>query len=216
MAFPRPYFLEVYIIRVFAGAYIMSLHMYYLVRCIWLFRANRSGHRWFMVYEWVLKTEFQGRRTPHWHIAALVVCIGPLRLLAGRTAKGGVCIAVVSTFVRFLSIRFRCEIDVQVGNGRLNYINGYVGKDHDSVDAGLGEYVQRGNTPAWLAAYRLLSKSTPGLPEVAIRMQQLSEFERSYSHVLGHGDLGGSQRQLLHKDVWLLSAGAVALGVSRW
>ena len=59
-----------------------------------------------------------------------------------------------------------------------------LGKDHDSVDVGLGEYVQRGNTPAWLAAYRLLSKSTPGLPEVAIRMQQLSEFERSYSHVL--------------------------------
>ena len=37
---------------------------------------------------------------------------------------------------------------------------------------------------SWLAAYRLLSKSTPCLPEVAIRMAQLSEFERSYSNVL--------------------------------
>ena len=29
---------------------------------------------------------------------------------------------------------FHCEIDVQIGNGRLNYINGYVSKDHDAVD----------------------------------------------------------------------------------
>lgn len=38
--------------------------------------------------------------------------------------------------------------------------------------------------PSWLAAYRLLCKCTPGLPEVAIRMHDLSELERSYSHVL--------------------------------
>ena len=68
--------------------------------------------------------------------------------------------------------------------GRLNYINGYVAKDHDAVDVGLGEYVQKGATAPWLASYRLLSKSTPCLPEVAIRMSQLSEFERSYAHVL--------------------------------
>ena len=60
--------------------------------------------------------------------------------------------------------------DVQVGNGRLNYINGYVSKDHDAVDVGLGEYVQKGATSSWLAAYRLLSKGSPCIPEVAIRM----------------------------------------------
>ena len=38
--------------------------------------------------------------------------------------------------------------------------------------------------PPWLATYRLLSKTSPCIPEVAIRMAQLSEFERSYSHVL--------------------------------
>ena len=36
----------------------------------------------------------------------------------------------------------------------------------------------------WLATYRLLCKSAPCLPEVAIRMAQLPEFERSYTHVL--------------------------------
>ena len=57
-------------------------------------------------------------------------------------------------------------------------------KDHDAVDVGLGEYVQKNATKPWLAAYRLLSKTAPCIPEVAIRMAQLSEMERSYSHVL--------------------------------
>ena len=48
----------------------------------------------------------------------------------------------------------------------------------------MGEYVQRGAHSAWLATYRLLSKSSPSIPECAIRMAQLSEFERSYTHVL--------------------------------
>ena len=73
---------------------------------------------------------------------------------------------------------------MQIGNGRINYINGYVSKDHDSVDVGLGEYIQKDSCSPWLATYRLLSKSSPGLPEVAIRMASLSEFDRSYSHVL--------------------------------
>ena len=177
--FPRPYFLRQYLNCVFAGAYIMALHMYYLVRCVWFFLANRFGHQYFIVYEWVMKTEYQGRGTPHWHIAGWIVCAFIMRLLAGRTGT-----AIVSLFVCFLEKVFQCEIDVQVGNGRLNYINGYIAKDHDAIDVGLGEYVQKESTASWLAAYRLLSKSTPCIPEVAIRMAQLSEFERSYTHVL--------------------------------
>ena len=177
--FPRPYFLEPYVDCVFAGSYLMALHMYYLVRCVWNFLANRWGCRWFIVYEYVVKTEYQGRGTPHWHIACWVVCFTLLRFLAGNTGK-----RIISAFVKFLQLVFMCEIDVQVGNGRLNYINQYVAKDHDAVDVGLGEYVQSGSTAPWLATYRLLSKSTPCIPEVAIRMASLPEFERSYSHVL--------------------------------
>ena len=66
----------------------------------------------------------------------------------------------------------------------MNYINGYVSKDHDAVDVGLGEYAQKDATAPWLAAYRLFSKSSPCIPEVAIRLAQLSEWERSYAHVL--------------------------------
>ena len=142
----------------------MALHMYFLVFCIWGLLATRLGHRFFTVLEYVVKTEYQGRGTPHWHIAAWVVCCGLLARLAGNS-KG-----CISAFVRFLQLVFHCEIDVQVGNGRLNYINGYVSKDHDAVDVGLGEYVQKSSTAPWLAAYRLLCKSSPCLPEVAIRM----------------------------------------------
>ena len=157
----------------------MALHMYYLVRCMWLFLANKFGTKFFVVFEWVMKTEYQGRGTPHWHIAAWIVSFGLLNFLAGRTGT-----AVVSVFVKLLQVLFNCAIDVQIGNGRINYISGYVSKDHDAVDVGLGEYVQKDAVSSWLATYRLLSKGTPCIPEVAIKMAQLSDFERSYSHVL--------------------------------
>ena len=173
--FARPYFLQPYINCIFAGTYLMALHMFNLMRCIWKFLANPFGHRFFIVLEWVCKTEYQGRKTPHWHIAAWIICFGRLSALQGRTGT-----AVISAFVKFMALVFACEIDVQVGNGRLNYINGYVSKDHDAVDVGLGEYVQKNALAPWLAAYRLLSKCSPGLPEVAIRMAQFSEFDRSY------------------------------------
>ena len=63
-----------------------------------------------------------------------------------------------------------CSAVKLIGNGRLNYINGYISKDHDAVDVGLGEYVQKNATSSWLAAYKLLSKGSPCLPEVAIHM----------------------------------------------
>ena len=126
-----------------------------------------------------MKTEYQGRGTPHWHIAAWIVSFGLLSFLQGRTGT-----AVISAFVKFVAALFHCQVDVQIGNGRLNYINGYVSKDHDAVDVGLGEYVRSNSTAPWLATYRLLCKSSPCIPEVAIRMAQLSEFERSYAHVL--------------------------------
>ena len=105
--FPRPYFMQPYANCVFAGAYIMALHMYYLVRCMWMFLANKFGTKYFVVFEWVMKTEYQGRGTPHWHIAAWIVSFGLLSFLAGRTGT-----KVVSAFVKFLEVLFMCQIDV--------------------------------------------------------------------------------------------------------
>ena len=78
-----------------------------------------------------MKTEYQGRGTPHWHIAAWVVPVGILRLLAGRIGT-----AVVSAFVKFIAALFHCQVDVQIGNGRFNYINGCLqamGRDRVSI-----------------------------------------------------------------------------------
>ena len=43
--FPHPYFLRPYLDCVFAGSYLMALHMYYLVFCIWRLLAIHLGHR---------------------------------------------------------------------------------------------------------------------------------------------------------------------------
>ena len=58
--------------------------MYEVTRCIWRFLADRFGHRFFRALEWVLKTEYQGRGTPYWHIAAWVFCSMCLHTLVGR------------------------------------------------------------------------------------------------------------------------------------
>ena len=77
----------------------MALHMFYIMECVWSFLSNKFGVKWFTVIEYVKKTEYQGRGTPHKHIAAWGVSHGPLRLLAGRTGT-----AIVSSFVKFLNL----------------------------------------------------------------------------------------------------------------
>ena len=72
---------------------------------------------------------------------------------------------------------------MQVCKGRVNYISGYVSKNHDAVDVGLAEYVRNDTTGPWLATYRLLARSFPCIPEVAIRLADLSELEKSYTQV---------------------------------
>lgn len=70
--FPRPHFLRPYVAAgyLYAGAYLLALHMHWLVRSVWGLLANAFGHKFFIVMEWVVRLEYQGRCTPHWHIAA--------------------------------------------------------------------------------------------------------------------------------------------------
>ena len=81
---PLPYFLEPYKKNICAGAYLITLHIFYLTCTVWAFLAARSGNRWFTVLEWVKKTEYQGRGTEHSHIAAWVMAHVVLRCLAGN------------------------------------------------------------------------------------------------------------------------------------
>ena len=77
-----------------------------------------------------------------------------------------------------------CEVDVQVGNGRFHYINGYAAKDRGVVDVGLGEHFQKCSTASWLATHRLPCRRRLCTVNVVIRMAQLPELERSYGQVL--------------------------------
>ena len=53
-----------------------------------------------------MKTEYQGRGTPHWHIAARVLAF-MLQSLAGRSD------GQKSEFVSFLEVVFQAQVDVQ-------------------------------------------------------------------------------------------------------
>ena len=89
-----------------------------------------------------------------------------------------------SPLFKFLSSCFGCNVDIQVGNGRLKYISGYISKDHDAVDVDLGEHTAKGAESPWLCTYRLLCKSTPSLGQVAICNMQLPHFATSYVEVI--------------------------------
>ena len=73
--------------------------MYYLVRCMWLFLANRFGHRYIILYEWFCETKYQGRGTPRWHSACWAICFRILDHL-----KGCIGTTIVSAFVKFLQL----------------------------------------------------------------------------------------------------------------
>ena len=87
------------------------------------------------VLHYVIRTEFQGRGTVHFHVAAWVIPmagLGPERYI-GRT--GGQQPSVYEgSLLEFLERTFHCSCDVQVGSGYLNYVNGYVVKANDALD----------------------------------------------------------------------------------
>ena len=77
---------------------------------------------------YVLRVEFQGRGTLHVHCALWAV-LYPNKDLRGTTGKRH-----DSPLVRYLTELGFESIDVQYGEGYLNYINGYVAKASDAMD----------------------------------------------------------------------------------
>ena len=57
---PLPYFLEPYKKNICAGAYLITLHIFYLTCTVWAFLAARTGNRWFTVLESVNSVAFHG------------------------------------------------------------------------------------------------------------------------------------------------------------
>ena len=74
------------------------------------------------IYEWSLRVEFQGRGTLHIHLAMWALLFADYDI-AGRSGS-----EVVSKLVTILEDVFGGRVDIQLGNGFLNYINGYKDK----------------------------------------------------------------------------------------
>ena len=82
---------------------------------------------------------------------------------------------------------FHAEIDVQIGNGRLNYINEYVAKDHDAVDVGMGEYTQKNSTATHTGGVKfyamvLQTHTSPSFKSMVWRSKML-EYEPGWAAV---------------------------------
>ena len=85
-----------------------------------------------------------------------------------------------SPLIYFLeSIGFQ-TVDVQYGEGFLNYINGYTAKCSDSLDFRLNEHVRQGENSKWRMAYRMLCKYSPCIPEVFCHFASLPLMKRSF------------------------------------
>ena len=103
------------------------------------------------IFEHVIRFEFQGRGTLHIHIAlwAIVAAGQELRGTSGQTT---------SEFIRFLEREGFASIDVQYGEGFLNYINGYTAKASDALDFRLKEHLAKDGSHRWRMTYRLMCK----------------------------------------------------------
>ena len=104
------------------GSGLQTLHIYELVVGILRPLLQHKGRFWETVVEHVLRVEFQGRGTLHFHLAIWCVPNGQLKDLVHNPEKKG----VSSELGRYLQALFDCDVDIQVGSGFLNYSNGYV------------------------------------------------------------------------------------------
>ena len=72
-------------------------------------------------------------------------------------------------------------MDVQLGSGWLNYINGYVDKANDAMDFRVKKhYEDKEANAGWRQTYRLWCKKAPLLSEVYISMKKQPKMVRSF------------------------------------
>ena len=129
---------------------------------------------WRSVENYVLRIEFQGRGTLHVHVALWAILYAH-KDLRGKTGEPG-----DSSLVSYLTALGFESIDVQYGEGYLNYINGYLGKASDAMDFRLREHLRAGESHRWRMTYRILCKSSPCVPEIYVDWAGLPLIRRSF------------------------------------
>ena len=167
----------------------LALHIYNVLMSVMkqLFQ-ERNNEFWERVYEFVIRVEFQGRGTLHLHIAAWAI----LKLgidIVGTSDKGH-----NSRLIYLLeSLGFK-TVNVQVGAGGLNYINGYTSKAHDSLDFRPKDWASGGPSTRWKMTYRLLCKASPCVPEIFTDMGGLAMMQRSFIKEVLYAPIPGWRR----------------------
>ena len=154
---------------------VVALHIYHVL--LTTLKTILCEGTWFSsVFHYCIRVEFQGRGTIHVHVALWAIARNG-RDLTGRTGD-----THPGVFVTYLSKLFGgCKVDVQLGSGWLNYINGYVNKGQDSMDFRVKQHFKDKDTnAAWRQPYRLLCKKAPLLTEVYMAMKKRPMMERSF------------------------------------
>ena len=166
--FPCPAWMRPHLASQPEGSGLQTLHIYEVVVGVLERLISLGGHHWDRVVEHLRRVEFQGRGTLHFHVA-LWVLFEKLDELVHST-KG----RRKSRLGLYLEEIFECDVDIQVGSGFLNYINGYVTKASDCVDFSAKDYSDQDASGAentdWKRTYRGLLKGTPCLQEIYCSM----------------------------------------------
>jgi len=130
---------------------------------------------WFeKVFEYVIRVEFQQRGTLHLHLA-LWAFTYPHQDLRGNSKEKR-----FSPFIRMLCSYGFDHVDVQYGEGFLNYINGYTAKASDAMNFRLDQHTTPGASHQWRTCYRLLCKHVMCVPEIMARFASLPLMVRSF------------------------------------
>ena len=122
----------------------------------------------------------------HFHIAIWTILKRHPRDYVGRTGgyggEGRPGQKTTSEFHTYLENLFnKCHVDVQWTTGRLNYINGYTTKAHDSVDFRLNDMtVANAGDNRWFTIYRLLCRQTVCIPQVVLWFNESEPMLRSF------------------------------------
>ena len=158
---------------------LLALHIYHVLKAMMTELLGAGGKDFFeCVFHYLLRVEFQGRGTLHIHVAfwALLYDEVDLRGVSGESHN--------SPLIRWLEARGFASVDVQYGDGFMNYINGYTTKAHDSLSFTFKEHIAPGADYKWRMTWRLLCKVSPCIPEIFIQFASLPLMLRSFSVVV--------------------------------
>ena len=164
-----------------------SLHMYSSIRDTILALLQETNSRWFRhVFHYLIRLEYQERGTLHFHIAVWAILKRSPSSYIGRTGgygrKGKLGQRTTSEFHSYLESLFnKCHIDVQWTTGRLNYINGYTTKAHDSIDFRINDMTMANpGDNRWYTIYRLLCRHTVCIPQAVLWFNEAPPMIRSF------------------------------------